>query len=210
MNNIPSKEDQLALIQSKIYEVRGVKVMLDKDLAELYHVTTGNLNKAVKRNIKRFPPDFMFQLTNEEFLKLKENLIFQNGISNWGGTRKLPYAFTEQGLAMLSGVLNSDIAINVNISIMRAFVAIRQMISALPKPDVTADMIQLRKDFEELKLDIEDILHDQNDINESTRAQLAAINDALTELQSLRCKNITSKPRKPIGFIQPEDDDDKK
>ena len=210
MNNIPSKEDQLALIQSKIYEVRGVKVMLDKDLAELYHVTTGNLNKAVKRNIKRFPPDFMFQLTNEEFLKLKENLIFQNGISNWGGTRKLPYAFTEQGLAMLSGVLNSDIAINVNISIMRAFVAIRQMISALPKPDVTADMIQLRKDFEELKLDIEDILHDQNDINESTRAQLAAINDALTELQSLRCKNITSKPRKPIGFIQTEDDDDKK
>ena len=184
--------------------------MLDKDLAELYHVTTGNLNKAVKRNIKRFPPDFMFQLTNEEFLKLKENLIFQNGISNWGGTRKLPYAFTEQGLAMLSGLLNSDIAINVNISIMRAFVAIRQMISALPKPDVTADMIQLRKDFEELKLDIEDILHDQNDINESTRAQLAAINDALTELQSLRCKNITSKPRKPIGFIQPEDDDDKK
>ena len=128
--------------------------MLDKDLAELYHVTTGNLNKAVKRNIKRFPPDFMFQLTNEEFLKLKENLIFQNGISNWGGTRKLPYAFTEQGLAMLSGVLNSDIAINVNISIMRAF-----------------DVIQLRKDFEELKLDIEDILHDQNDINESTRAQ---------------------------------------
>ena len=210
MNNIPSKEDQLALIQSKIYEVRGVKVMLDKDLAELYHVTTGNLNKAVKRNIKRFPPDFMFQLTNEEFLKLKENLIFQNGISNWGGTRKLPYAFTEQGLAMLSGVLNSDIAINVNISIMRAFVAIRQMISALPKPDVTADVIQLRKDFEELKLDIEDILHDQNDINESTRAQLAAINDALTELQSLRCKNITSKPRKPIGFIQTEDDDDKK
>ena len=210
MNNIPSKEDQLALIQSKIYEVRGVKVMLDKDLAELYHVTTGNLNKAVKRNIKRFPPDFMFQLTNEEFLKLKENLIFQNGISNWGGTRKLPYAFTEQGLAMLSGVLNSDIAINVNISIMRAFVAIRQMISALPKPDVTADVIQLRKDFEELKLDIEDILHDQNDINESTRAQLAAINDALTELQSLRCKNITSKPRTPIGFIQPEDDDNKK
>ena len=74
--------DELQNIQNLIYEVRGVKVMLDKDLAELYHVTTGNLNKAVKRNIKRFPPDFMFQLTNEEFLKLKENLIFQNGISN--------------------------------------------------------------------------------------------------------------------------------
>ena len=161
--------------------------MLDKDLAELYHVTTGNLNKAVKRNIKRFPPDFMFQLTNEEFLKLKENLIFQNGISNWGGTRKLPYAFTEQGLAMLSGVLNSDIAINVNISIMRAFVAIRQMISALPKPDVTADVIQLRKDFEELKLDIEDILHDQNDINESTRLFPYSVADPFT------CRNNSDK-----------------
>ena len=111
---------------------------------------------------------------------------------------------------MLSSILRSPAAIKVNRDIMRAFVAIRQMISALPKPDVTADVIQLRKDFEELKLDIEDILHDQNDINESTRAQLAAINDALTELQSLRCKNITSKPRKPIGFIQTEDDDDKK
>ena len=92
---------------------------------ELYQVTTSNLNKAVKRNIKRFPPDFMFQLTKEEFEELRNNLIFQNGISSWGGTRKLPNAFTEQGLAMLSGILNSDIAINVNISIMRAFVAIR-------------------------------------------------------------------------------------
>ena len=112
--------DELQNIQNLIYEIRGVKVMLDKDLADLYHVTTGNLNKAVKRNQKRFPLDFMFQLNQEEFQKLKENLIFQNGISNWGGTRKLPYAFTEQGLAMLSGLLNSDIAINVNINIMRA------------------------------------------------------------------------------------------
>jgi hypothetical protein len=112
--------DELQNIQSKIYEVRGVKVMLDKDLAELYQVTTGNLNKAVKRNIKRFPSDFMFQLNKEEFEKLRNDLIFQNGTSSWGGTRKLPYAFTEQGLAMLSGLLNSDIAINVNISIMRA------------------------------------------------------------------------------------------
>ena len=118
--------DELQNIQNLIYEIRGVKVMLDKDLADLYHVTTGNLNKAVKRNQKRFPLDFMFQLNQEEFQKLKENLIFQNGISNWGGTRKLPYAFTEQRLAMLSGLLNSDIAINVNINIMRAFVQMRQ------------------------------------------------------------------------------------
>ena len=84
--------------------IRSASCSAQSSSAGLYHVTTGNLNKAVKRNAKRFPPDFMFQLNNEEFQKLKENLIFQNGISNWGGTRKLPYAFTEQGLAMLSGV----------------------------------------------------------------------------------------------------------
>ena len=189
--------NEIEAIQNKIYEIRGQRVMLDRDLAELYQVTTGNLNKAVKRNIRRFPPDFMFQLTKEEFDFLKQTLIFQNGISSWGGTRKLPYAFTEQGLAMLSGVLNSDIAIDVNISIMRAFVAIRRMAAALPKPDVATDVAQLRKDFEELKLDIEDILHDQNEINESTRIQFDAISTALAELQSKE-----SKPRKKIGFIQ--------
>jgi hypothetical protein len=98
---------------NKIYLIRGQKVMLDKDLSELYGVTTRNLNKAVKRNLKRFPKDFMFQLNKQEF----ENLIFQSGTSNWGGTRKLPSAFTEQGVAMLSGVLNSDRAIMVNIQI---------------------------------------------------------------------------------------------
>ena len=124
--------NDIQTIQSKIYEIRGQRVMLDRDLAELYQVTTGNLNKAVKRNIRRFPPDFMFQLNKEEFEKLRNDLIFQNGISNWGGTRKLPYAFTEQGLAMLSGILNSDTAIDVNINIMRAFVAIRRMAASLP------------------------------------------------------------------------------
>ena len=196
--------DDLQIIQSKIYEVRGVKVMLDKDLAELYHVTTGNLNKAVKRNIKRFPTDFMFQLSKSEFEKLQNDLVFQNGISRWGGTRKLPYAFTEQGLAMLSGILNSDIAIEVNISIMRAFVAIRRMATSLP--NTAADVVQLRKDFEELKLDIEDILHDQNDINESTRLQLEAINTAITELQ---VEHRKQPKRKPIGFIQTKDDIEK-
>jgi len=191
--------NDIQMIQNKIYEIRGQRVMLDRDLAELYQVTTGNLNKAVKRNIKRFPPDFMFQLTKDEFDKLKNDLIFQNGISNWGGTRKLPYAFTEQGLAMLSGILTSDIAIDVNISIMRAFVAIRRMTANLPKPDLATDMAQLRKDFEDLKLDIEDILHDQNDINEDTRAQLDAISTALAELQA---KPKEEKPRGRIGFVQ--------
>ena len=188
--------NDLQVIQSKIYEIRGQRVMLDRDLAELYQVTTGNLNKAVKRNIRRFPPDFMFQLSKEEFQKLKNDLIFQNGISSWGGTRKLPFAFTEQGLAMLSGILNSEIAIDVNISIMRAFVAIRRMAASLP--NAAAEVAQLRKDFENLKLDIEDILHDQNDINEDTRAQIEAISTALAELQS---KEPRQTPRRRIGFV---------
>lgn len=111
-------------IANKIFTVRGYKVMLDSDLAMLYSVTTFNLNKAVKRNIERFPDDFMFQLTKDEW----NNLIFQNGISNTkrGGRRFMPYAFTEQGVAMLSSVLNSKQAIAVNIQIMRVFVKIKQ------------------------------------------------------------------------------------
>jgi hypothetical protein len=112
------------IIISKIYLIRDQKVMLDADLAVLYGVTTGNFNKAVQRNIKRFPGDFMFQLTQQEF----DNLIFQSGTSNWGGTRKLPYAFTEQGVAMLSSVLHSDRAIIVNIQIIRVFTKIRQLL----------------------------------------------------------------------------------
>ena len=111
------------MIMSKIYLIRGMKVMLDKDLAELYGVSTGNFNKAVNRNIKRFPDDFMFRLTKKEF----DNLIFQIGTSSWGGTRKWPNAFTEQGVAMLSSVLHSKRAILVNIQIMRAFVSLKRM-----------------------------------------------------------------------------------
>jgi len=114
------------IIKSKIYTLRGMQVMLDKDLAELYGVLTGNLNKAVKRNNKRFPTDFMFQLSTQEF----ENLRFQIGISSWGGLRALPYAFTEQGVTALSGVLKSPKAIEINIQIVRAFVAMRRFISS--------------------------------------------------------------------------------
>ena len=112
-------------IESKIHLIRWKKVMLDSDLAELYGVTTGNLNKAVKRNLLRFPVDFMFQLTMEEF----ENLKFQSGRSSWGGVRKLSHVFTEQGVAMLSSVLNSKRAILVNIQIMRTFTRIRQYLA---------------------------------------------------------------------------------
>jgi len=112
------------IIETKIILIRGKKVMLDKNLAQLYGVTTSNLNKAVRRNIERFPEDFMFQLSKEEF----ENLKFHFGTSSWGGTRKLPHAFTENGVAMLSSVLNSDRAIKVNIQIMRTFTKLREML----------------------------------------------------------------------------------
>jgi hypothetical protein len=127
------------IIINKIHFIRGKKVMLDRDLADLYNVTTFNLNKAVRRNIKRFPEDFMFQLENEEV----RNLIFQNGISSWGGTRKAPYAFTEQGVAMLSGILTSDIAIEVNIRIIRIFTRLREML--LTHTDILLKLEQLEK-----------------------------------------------------------------
>ncbi len=113
------------VIERKIYMIRGHKVMLDRNLAKLYDVETMDLNKAVTRNLDRFPEDFMFQLTEKE----AQNLMFQSGTSSWGGIRKLPRVFTEQGVAMLSTVLKSKRAIHVNISIMRAFVKLRQILS---------------------------------------------------------------------------------
>ena len=113
-------------IAERIFYVRGHKVMLDRDLAQLYGVLTKNLNKAVTRNRDRFPEDFMFQLTRQEF----ENLKFQNGTSSWGGSRKLPRVFTEQGVAMLSGVLKGKRAAHVNIEIMRAFVKLRHILAS--------------------------------------------------------------------------------
>ena len=190
--------DELARIKSLIYEIRGVKVMLDKDLADLYHVTTGNLNKAVKRNIRRFPSDFMFQLTKEEW----DSLRFQFGILETGRGKHpkyLPHAFTEEGVAMLSGVLHSEIAIDVNISIMRAFVALRKLPALIRK----TDLLETKREIMDY---IDEILSDQNDINESTRAQLDAISTALAELQSSRSQNATLNKRRPIGFIQPEEE----
>ena len=134
--------NQLTQIKKMIYDIRSQKVMLDSDLAALYEVETFNLNKAVKRNIERFPADFMFQLTKEEW----ENLTFQFGISKnqqHGGRRFMPYAFTEQGVAMLASVLNSPKAIGVNISIMRAFVKLRHYV--LSKSDKNTQIAELRK-----------------------------------------------------------------
>jgi hypothetical protein len=124
-----------------IHEIRGQKVMLDSDLAALYEVETSNLNKAVKRNIERFPGDFMFQLTKEEW----ENLTFRNGISSkqHGGRRFMPYAFTEQGVAMLASVLNSPKAVVVNINIMRAFVQLRHYVLSQSKDEQIAELRKL-------------------------------------------------------------------
>jgi len=145
---------ELQLIQNKIYEIRGHKVMLDFDLAQLYEVETKSLNLAVKRNIKRFPTDFMFQLTIEEWNAIKLQIASSNSLrlqnetlykGRGKHTKYLPYAFTEQGLAMLSGILNSEKAISVNIAIMRAFVMIRQY--ALTYKELTEKLKEIEGKF---------------------------------------------------------------
>lgn len=130
------------IIENKIYLMRGLKVMIDSDLAELYNVETRTLVQAVKRNIDRFPQDFMFQLNQDEFKILKSQFV----ISRWGGRRYLPYVFTEQGVAMLSSVLNSKRAISVNIEIMRAFVRLREMIAS--HKELSSKLAALEKKYD--------------------------------------------------------------
>lgn len=147
--------DELS-IRKMIIEIRGVRVILDRDIAKLYGVTTGNLNKAVKRNMDRFPERYMFQLSHDEFL------LFQNGISSWGGTRTLPYAFTEQGVAMLSSVLHSPTAIQVSISIIDAFVALRAFV---------ADNQLLRNEVKNIELQLKLLQSEQNQNLEAINVQ---------------------------------------
>src|SRR3981189_388428 len=177
-------------IQNRIYEIRGERVMLDRDLGDLYETETKALNLAVKRNIKRFPADFMFQLTKEEFdalrfqietLEKDNSLRLQNETSKGrGGTRYLPYAFTEQGVAMLSGILNSDKAINMNIAIMRAFVEIRRIIFR---------QIDLKEQLKEIKERLGE--HD---------AQLNHIYDAMENLLDEKAAQRKWDDRERIGF----------
>jgi len=159
------------IIVNKILFIRGEKVMLDRDLADLYDVDTRDLNKAVKRNPLRFPNDFMFQLSKAEF----KNLMFQIGTSSWGGIRKLPYVFTEQGIAMLSSVLNSRRAILVNIQIMRTFIKLKKII--LSNKDLELKMEQLQKKYDK---------HDQE-----IQAIFSVIKNWIDEQE---------KPKKEIGF----------
>ena len=185
--------NQLQTIQSKIYEIRGQRVMLDFDLAELYGIETKYLKRSVKNNIRRFPSDFMFELTKEEFDSLRCNF----STSKRGGIRYMPFAFSEHGVAQLSAVLNSDIAIEVNIQIIRTFVAMRQWITT-PPIDKNAE---LREEMKKLKEYMEEVFADQNDINEDTRIQIELINQTLAELQ-VRSKEREKKPRPRIGFIR--------
>ena len=193
--------DELYNIQSKIYVIRGQRVMLDFDLANIYQVETKYLKRQVRRNMERFEgDDFMFEVTQEEILRC------QNVTSSWGGSRYDAFAFTEIGVAMLSGVLKSQVAVEANRRIMRAFVAYRHL-AELP---LAATYLDLRKQVEDIRNEMNEILADQNDINESTRAQLDAISTALAELQASRSQIATLNKRRPIGFIQPKDDDGEK
>ena len=164
---------ELQLIQNKIYEIRGQRVMLDFDLAEMYETETKRLKEAVRRNMDRFPDDFMFKLSNDEY----ENLRTQNATSKRGGTRYMPFAFTEQGVAMLSSVLNSKKAIQVNIAVIRAFVVLRQHLA----------------DYKDLKENIA-TLEKQMNLN------FKDINQALHYLLNKDEQQISQHERKQIGF----------
>ena len=183
---------ELVIIQNKIYELRGYKVMLDFDLAEIYQVETRRLKEQVRRNIERFPLDFMFQLSKNEWRELVANC--DNLQRNIKHSPVTPLVFTQEGVAMLSGILRSPVAIRVNINIMRAFVAVRQLLLNPPIDKVN----ELQSEMKELKQYIENVFTDYNDINEDTRMQLELINETLAELQT-KHKEL-NKPRNPIGY----------
>ena len=183
----------IEVIKHRIYEVRGLRVMLDRDLAELYNVETRALNQAVRRNIDRFPEDFMFVMTEDEMNAWKSQIVMSNSIRM--GMRRPPVVFTELGIAMLSSVLRSETAIQVNINIMRAFVAIRHAIGAWQGVNLKVE--QLSHKVDNLNARVDEILHEQNENNMEMAVQINALNDALDQL-----REKPSTPRKQIGFKQ--------
>ena len=177
------------LIQSRILALREQRVMLDADLAQLYGVQTKVLVQAVKRNLSRFPEDFMFQLSAEEWAHLRSQFVTSSG--GHGGRRTAPYAFTEQGVAMLSSVLGSPRAIAVNIEIMRTFVKVRQL--AATHGDLAQRLAELEEKTEALAMQ-----HDT--FSRNTRIQLKQVFEALRELMT-----PAEPAKRPIGFVTPED-----
>ncbi len=198
-----SSSQQTENIKEAIYEIRGQKVMLDYDLAAIYGVKTATLNQAVKRNIDRFPDDFMFRITEEEWeLLLNSDMISQFVTSSLSKRKKTapPYAFTEHGAVMLAAVLRSPSAVQMSVVVTRAFIAMRQAITTMLSVDLKVEQISHKVD--QLNAYVEEILHDQNDINDQQEQtnnevalQIEAINDALDQLRDEKAK-----PRKPIGF----------
>ena len=185
--------DELILVQNLIHEFRGKKVMLDFDLARLYQVETRVLNQSVKRNLKRFPSDFMFQLTEEEWLTNSSQIVMTSNRPK----SALPYAFTEQGVAMLSGLLKSDVAIAANIAIMRAFVQVREYL--LAASTVSAELKELRAKVDLLALQREEDLGDINDLSEDVRQDIDNLYLAIGELSS-RIEEKKREPQRKIGF----------
>ena len=191
--------EELILVQNLIHEIRGKKVMLDFDLARLYQVETKVLNQAVRRNIKRFPLDFMFQLDNKEFTNLKSQFV----TSSWGGRRTPPLAFTEEGIAMLASVLHSDIAIAANISILRAFVKVREYL--LMASSVSSELKELRAKVDLLALQREEDLGTVNDLSEDVRQDIDNLYLAIADLSSM-LEERKNEPRRKIGFQQNMED----
>ena len=191
--------EDLMIVQNLIYEIRGQKVMLDFDLAKLYQVETRVLNQSVKRNLRRFPPDFMFQLTEEELLSNSSQIVMTSNRPK----RALPYAFTEQGVAMLSGLLHSDVAIDANIAIMRAFVQVRQYL--LTTVSMSAELKELRAKVDLLALQREEDLGAVNDLSEDVRQDIDNLYLAIGELSS-RMEEKKKEPRRKIGFQQNMED----
>ena len=180
-------------IQSLIYVIRGKKVMLDFDLAKLYQVKTKALNQAVKRNIKRFPPDFMFQLSPEEVLSMRSQFVTAPSRN----VSAPPFAFTEQGVAMLSGLLHSDIAIEANIAIMRAFVRVREYLSSVSS--ISTEILELKARVDLLQLQQEENMKSVNDLSEDVRQDIDSLCIAIGELAA-KIEEKKNEPRTKIGF----------
>ena len=192
----PKDEDMNEVIlpvQNLIYEIRGKRVMLDFDLAKLYQVETKVLNQAVKRNIKRFPPDFMFQLSPEEVVSMRSQFVTAPSRN----VSAPPFAFTEQGVAMLSGLLHSDVAIDANIAIMRAFVCVREYLSEASSLSTEIQALKARVDL--LQLQQEDNMEAINDLSEDVRQDIDSLCIAIGELAA-KIEEKKNQPRTQIGF----------